>query len=117
MGMVITVKRGDIVLVNLEPVKGSEQGRIRPALIIQNDIGNQHSPTTIIAPITSKRYLKKYPTNIEMNKEESQLDKDSTILLNQIRAIDKSRILKKLSTVSNQILKEVDSGLRVSLNL
>src|SRR3989344_4286865 len=107
----IKIKRGDIVLVNLEPVKGSEQGKIRPALIIQNDVANEYSPTTIIAPITPKVYTKEFPTNVNLSQKESKLEKDSTILLNQIRTIDKSRIIKKISSVDSTIIKKVDSAI------
>jgi len=111
------IKRGEIVLVNLEPVIGSEQGRIRPVLVIQNDISNEFSPTTIIAPITSKVYKKEYPTNVFIPKQNSKLDKDSTILLNQIRTIDKFRIIKKISNLNNFIMKKVDLAIKVSLGL
>jgi len=111
------LKRGEIVLVNLEPVVGSEQGRIRPVLIIQNDVSNEFSPTTIIAPITSKIYEKEYPTNVFISKQDSKLDRDSTILLNQIRTIDKSRIIKKISNLNNFIMKKVDLAIKISLDL
>lgn len=117
IGKMLTIKRGDIVLVDLEPVKGSEQGKIRPALIIQNDISNQFSPTTIIAPITSKIYTKEYPTNVYVSKEESKLDKDSTIMLNQIRTIDKTRIIKKISSLNNYLMKKVELSIKISLSL
>ena len=89
------IERGDIIIVDLEPVKGSEQGGIRPSVIIQNDIGNKYSPTTIIAPITGKKFSKEFPTNVKLLKDDSGLEKDSVILLNQIKTIDKSRIIKK----------------------
>ncbi len=111
------VKRGDIVLVNLDPVKGSEQGKIRPALIIQNDIGNKYSPITIIAPITSKIFTKEFPTNVQIESKYSGLDIDSTILLNQIRAIDKSRIIKKLKKLDNDVMKKVNLAIKISLDL
>lgn len=111
------LKRGDIVLVNLEPVKGSEQGGVRPVLIIQNNISNEYSPITIIAPITSKVYEKDYPTNVFISSQESKLDKNSTILLNQIRAIDKRRILRRLSSLNGLIMKRVNLGLKISLSL
>lgn len=113
----MNIKRGDIVLVNLDPVKGSEQGKIRPALIIQNDIGNEYSPITIIAPITSKIFSKEFPTNVQIKTEESSLEKDSTILLNQIREIDKSRIIKKLKKIDESTIKKVDIAIKVSLDL
>ena len=111
------ILRGDIVLANLEPVIGSEQGSIRPVLIIQNDISNEYSPTTIIAPITSRVYTKEFPTNVYVSKQDSKLDKDSTILLNQIRTIDKSRIIKKLTKLDNTIMNKVDMAIKVSLGL
>src|SRR3990167_2095213 len=91
----VKIRRGEIFLANLEPTKGSEQGWTRPVLIIQNDIGNEYSTTTIIAPITSTVMKKEYPTNVIIKKEDSKMKVDSTILLNQIKAIDNSR-LKKL---------------------
>ncbi|MBU0760599.1 MAG: type II toxin-antitoxin system PemK/MazF family toxin [Nanoarchaeota archaeon] len=111
------IKRGDIVLANLEPVVGSEQGRKRPVLIIQNNIFNEHSPTTIIAPLSTKIYSKKYPTNVEIAPSESGLKIKSTILFNQIRTIDKSRIIKKISRLDEHIMKEVDMAIKISLSL
>ena len=111
------IKRGEVVLVNFDPVKGSEQKGIRPALIIQNNIYNKYSPITIVAPITSKLYKKEYPTNINLLKEDSKLGKDSTILLNQIKTIDKSRIIKKISSLSKEIMDKVDLAIKVSLGL
>jgi len=114
---VIKIERGDVVLADLEPVKGSEQGRIRPVLIIQNDISNKHSPTTIIAPLTSKLYEKEYPTNVGISSEDSGLELDSTILLNQIRTIDRSRIIKTLSKLDESIMRKVDLAIKVSLGI
>lgn len=111
------ILKGDILLVNLEPVVGSEQGRIRPALVIQGDILNKFSPLTIVAPITSKIYSKEFPTNVFVSKKESKLKKDSTILLNQIRAIDKRRIIKKLSSLNIDSIRKVDCALKVSLGM
>lgn len=111
------IRRGDVVVANLDPVVGSEQGRTRPVLIIQNDFGNKFSPTTIAAPITSKIYEKEYPTNILLKKEDSGLNTDSSILLNQIRTIDKSRIIKKIHALSKEIMKKVDLAVRISLDL
>lgn len=113
----VRIKRGDIVLASLEPVVGSEQGSTRPVLIIQNDIGNETSPVTIIAPLTSRIYEKDFPTNVFLPREDSNLDKDSTILLNQIMAIDKSRIVKKLSTLDNFLMSKVDMALKICLAL
>jgi|SRR3989344_1255235 len=111
------MRRGDIFLANLEPVKGSEQGGVRPVLIIQNDKGNQYSPVTIIAAITSKSFEREYPTNVFIPKGDSKLDKDSTILLNQIRTIDKSRMVKKISSLNSFIMKRVDLAIKISLFL
>jgi len=111
------IKRGDIVLVNLEPIKGSEQGGIRPCLIIQNNLGNKYSPTTIIAPITSKKFSREFPTNVNLLKEDSKLDRDSTILLNQIATIDKTRIAKKLGFLDEEIMKKANLAMKVSLDL
>ena len=116
LGMV-NIKRGDIVLVNLDPVVGSEQGKIRPVLIIQNDISNEYSPTTIIAPITSKIYSKEFPTNVQVTSKDSGLEKESTILLNQIRTIDKSRIIRKISKLNEQIMRRVNLAVKASLDL
>jgi len=111
------ILRGDIILVNLEPTIGHEQGRIRPVLIIQNNTSNLYSPITLIAPITSKVYDKEYPTNVFLNKNDSGLDKDSNVLLNQIRAIDKKRIIKKLGFLKEDIMRRVDIAIKVSLGL
>jgi len=108
-------KRGDIFLANLEPTKGSEQGGIRPVLIIQNDISNKHSPVTIISAITSKVFEKEYSTNIFISKEDSGLDKDSTIMLNQIRTIDNSRLIRKIGLLDSFIMNKVDRAIKVSL--
>ena len=109
--------RGDIFLADLEPVKGSEQGGIRPVLIIQNNISNEYSPVTIIAALTSKLFEKEYPTNIFLSKEESNLEKDSTILLNQIRTIDKSRISRKIGSINKYTMSKVDLAINISLDL
>lgn len=111
------IKRGEIVLAGLEPVKGSEQGGIRPVLVIQNDGGNKFSSTTIIAPITSKEFSKEFPTNVAISKQESKLNNDSTVLLNQIRTIDKSRIMKKISSLDIYTMNKVDRAIKVSLSI
>ncbi len=113
----VTIKKGDIFLANLEPVKGSEQGGIRPALIIQNDISNKHSPVTIIAAITSRVYEKEFSTNVSISKKDSGLNKDSTIMLNQLRTIDKSRIIKKVGSLDLYLMNKVDNAIKVSLGL
>lgn len=111
------VKKGDIFLANLEPIKGSEQGGVRPVLIIQNDISNKYSPVAIIATITSKFFEKEFPTNVFLLKKESKLDKDSTILLNQIRTIDKLRLIKKISSLEGYFMEKVNLALKISLGL
>lgn len=111
------VKRGDIVLVGLDPTVGSEQGKTIPALIIQNDIGNEFSPITIVAPITSKIYSKEFPTNVEISPKESGLKERSTILLNQIRAIDKQRIVKILGHLNDRTMIKVNMAIKFSLGL
>ncbi len=115
--VIVKILRGDIFLTNLEPIKGREQGGVRPALIIQNNFSNQFSPLTIIAPITSRVYAKEFPTNVFLSKKESGLDKDSTILFNQIRTIDKARLIKKISSLDNFLLKRIDNALKISLDL
>ena len=111
------ISRGEIVLANLDPVKGSEQGKTRPVLVIQNDTGNKYSPTTIIAPLTSS-YSKIYPTDVEVNSEEKDVDKDSKVMLNQIATIDKERrIEKKLAKLDTNKMKEVDEAIKISLGL
>ena len=113
----VDVKRGEIFLVNLEPVKGREQGGVRPVLIIQNDISNQYSPLTIVAAITSTIKSKKFVTNIPITKNKTGLDKDSIILLNQIKTVDKSRIIKKIGSLDKETMKEVEKALKISLDL
>jgi len=113
----LEIKRGDIVLVDLDPTKGSEQGKTRPALVIQNDIGNKYSPTTIVAPLTSS-YGKVYPVNVEIKAGEAGLKKDSVVLLNQIVTVDiKARIMKKVGKLSEDKMREVDKAIEISLGL
>ncbi len=111
------VKRGDIFYADLSPVVGSEQGGIRPVLIIQNDIGNKHSPTVICAAITSQINKAKLPTHIEIVSEQYSLVKDSVVLLEQVRTIDKRRLREKICKLENSLMEKVDKGLRISLGL
>lgn len=111
------IKRGEIFFVNLNPIKGNEQGGARPCLVIQNDEGNKFSPTTIIAPITSKEFTKEFPTNVSISKGEGGLDKESVVLLNQIKTIDKRRIIKKIGFLNNFLMKKVDEAIKISLAL
>ena len=111
------IQKGDIFLADLNPVRGSEQGNVRPVLIIQNNIANKHSPVVIIAAITSKIFSKEFPTNVYLSKSESKLDKDSTVLLNQIRTVDKSRLIKRISFLEGHIMNEVEGAIKISLDL
>ena len=111
------IKKGDVVLVNLDPVIGSEQGKTRPAIVIQNNIGNEYSPTTIVAPVTTKIFSKQFPTNVELDKTNSPLKEKSTVPLNQIRTIDKSRIIRNYGKLSAKKIKEVDEAIMNSLGL
>lgn len=110
------VKRGDIYYADLSPVVGSEQGGTRPVLIVQNNIGNRHSPTVIIAVLTSKA-KRKLPTHININSGEGNITMDSTVLLEQLRTIDKYRLQKYVGSVSQNIMDQVDRAMLVSLGL
>jgi len=110
-----TIKRGDIYYAKLNPVIGSEQGGTRPVLIISNDIGNKHSPTVIVAAITSQRKPSQ-PTHVEMMGVQG-LEKDSIILLEQIRTLDKTRLSEYQVTLDKQIMQQIDNSLRISLEL
>lgn len=111
------MKRGDIYYADLRPVIGSEQGGIRPVLIVQNDVGNRHSPTIICAAITSKLNKAKLPTHIELSAGRYDMVKDSVILLEQLRTIDKKRLKDKVCHLDEDIMKELNRGLMVSLEL
>ncbi len=111
------VKRGDIFYADLSPVIGSEQGGVRPVLIVQNDIGNKYSPTVIAAAITSQINKAKMPTHIEIGAEEYGLNKDSVILLEQIRTIDKRRLREKTGRLDDALMEKVNDALAVSFGL
>ena len=111
------VKRGDIFYADLSPVVGSEQGGIRPVIIIQNDIGNKYSPTIIVAAITSQINKAKLPTHVEISSEEYGLNKDSVVLLEQIRTVDKKRLKEKIGHMSEKDIQKVDQALLISLGL
>lgn len=113
----MVIRRGDIYYADLRPVIGSEQGGIRPVLIIQNDTGNRHSPTVIVAAITSKMHKAKLPTHIELDSRKYDIVKDSVILLEQLRTIDKARLKDRVCHLDEQILKKVNEALRISLEL
>ncbi|MFP3154494.1 type II toxin-antitoxin system PemK/MazF family toxin [Lachnospiraceae bacterium ZAX-1] len=111
------IRRGDIYYADLRPVVGSEQGGIRPVLIIQNDIGNKHSPTVICAAITSKMNKAKLPTHVELDSGKYAIVKDSVILLEQLRTIDKLRLKDKVCHLDVEVLKKVEKALEISLEL
>lgn len=111
------IKRGDIFYADLSPVVGSEQGGIRPILVVQNDIGNKYSPTIIAAAITSKLTKAKLPTHIELPKDDYKLEKDSVVLLEQIRTLDKTRLKEYISTLSSLKMQEVNRAMLISLGV
>ena len=113
----LLIKRGDIYYADLRPVVGSEQGGVRPVLIIQNDMGNKHSPTVICAAITSKMNKAKLPTHVELNARQYGIVKDSVILLEQVRTLDKARLKEKLGHIDRQTMQKVDQAISVSLGL
>ncbi len=110
--MIDKIKRGEIYMVDLDPVIGSEQGGIRPAVVLQNDVGNTHSPTIIIAPMTSK--LKNLPTHVNV---ENILDLTSQVQLEQIRTIDKKRVFRYLGTLNDKQMERVDKAFKLSMDL
>lgn len=112
-----TVRRGDIYYADLSPVVGSEQGGMRPVLIVQNDTGNKHSPTVIAAAITSQVGKARLPTHIELSGPSCGLSRDSVILLEQIRTIDKSRLREKMGRLDEPVMSAVDSAIAVSFGL
>lgn len=111
------IKRGDIFYADLRPVIGSEQGGIRPVLIVQNDIGNRHSPTVICAAITSKMNKAKLPTHVEIEAKDFGVVKDSVILLEQVRTIDKSRLKEKVCHLGIEIMEKIDDAIEISFGL
>ncbi|AOT71703.1 MULTISPECIES: type II toxin-antitoxin system PemK/MazF family toxin [Geosporobacter] len=111
------VKRGDIFYADLSPVIGSEQGGVRPVLIVQNDVGNKYSPTVIVAAITSQINKAKLPTHLEISATEYGLSKDSVVLLEQIRTIDKKRLREKLGHLDEEMMHKVDEALSISFGL
>ena len=111
------VKRGELYYADLSPVVGSEQGGIRPVLVIQNDIGNKYSPTIIAAAITSKLNKAKLPTHIELSSKEYGLEKDSVILLEQIRIIDKTRLREKIGELNSFKMNQVNRAMMISLGV
>lgn len=115
--MKVQVRRGDIFYADLSPVVGSEQGGVRPVLIIQNDMGNRHSPTVICAAITSRMNKAKLPTHVEIDARKYQIVKNSVILMEQIRTIDKQRLKEFVCRLDREIMGKVDEALKISLEL
>lgn len=113
----VIVKRGDIYYADLSPVVGSEQGGIRPVLIVQNDVGNKFSPTVIAAAITSKINKAKMPTHIELSAKDYGLNKDSVILTEQIRTLDKKRLKERIGKLDGELMDKVDEALSISFGL
>lgn len=111
------MKRGDVFFADLSPVRGSEQGGVRPVLLIQNDLGNRHGSTLIVAAITTQKSKANLPTHITLPKELTGLKRDSMILVEQIRTIDKCRVQEKVCQLSPQKMQEVDHALHISLSL
>jgi mRNA interferase MazF len=114
----VKVRRGEVYFADLNPVTGSEQGGLRPVLVLQNDVGNQHSPTTIVAAITSRIHKARLPTHVRLPKRERDgLTKDSVILLEQLRTVDKQRLCRKVATLDRLQMEEVNEALGISLGL
>ena len=111
------VKRGDIYYADLSPVVGSEQGGVRPVLIVQNDVGNRYSPTVIAAAITSQREKTRLPTHIDLHSEDCGLSRDSVVLLEQIRTIDKRRLKERMGRLDNSSMNQIDRALSISFGL
>ena len=113
----MSIKRGELFWVNLNHGRGSEQKGRRPVLIIQNDIGNEVAPTTIVAPLTTKSFSKEYPTNVNVPRGVGGLNFDSTVLLSQVRTLDKLRLEKKIGALPVSYLKKIDAAIKISLGL
>lgn len=111
------MKRGDVYFADLSPVVGSEQGGVRPVLIIQNDIGNRFSPTVIVSAITAQIQKAKLPTHVEIDAETHGFDRNSVILLEQLRTIDKQRLTDKITHLDEDTMRKVDDALQISLGL
>ena len=115
--MIASVKRGDIYYADLSPVVGSEQGGMRPVLIIQNDVGNRYSPTVIAAAITSRLGKTKLPTHIDIHADRAGLARDSIVLLEQLRTLDKRRLRERMGALDEESMREIDHAIAVSLGL
>jgi len=113
----VQIKRGDIYYADLSPVVGSEQGGVRPVLVIQNDVGNKYSPTTIVSAITSQINKAKLPTHVEISAADYGLNKDSVVLLEQVRTIDKKRFREKIGHFDDDMMDKVDEAIKISFGL
>lgn len=113
----MNVKRGDVYFADLSPVVGSEQGGFRPVLIIQNNIGNRFSPTVIVAAITAQIQKAKLPTHVEIPASADGMERDSVVLLEQIRTLDKQRLTEKITHLDDDLMKRVNDALQISLGL
>lgn len=111
------IRRGDVFYVNLDPTKGSEQAGTRPVLVIQNDVGNEYAHTVIIAPLTTRSFSKLYPTNVNVPARTAGLKENSTVLLSQIRTIDKSRLERRVGRLPPDFMRQVDEAIKASLGL
>lgn len=111
------IKRGDIFYADLSPVVGSEQGGVRPVVILQNDVGNKYSPTTIVAAITSQMNKTKLPTHVKVKAATNDLPNNSVILLEQVRTIDKKRLREKIGKFSSKIMEDIDEAIKISFGL
>jgi len=111
------INRGDVYYADLSTVVGSEQGGVRPVLVVQNDVGNKYSPTVIIAAITSQLSKAKLPTHIELNKDKFHLIKDSVVLLEQIRTLDKRRLKDKICSIDQITMQQIDVAIMISLGI
>ena len=112
-----SVKRGEVFYADLSPVVGSEQGGVRPVLIVQNDVGNLHSPTVIAAAITSRHDKARLPTHIELQSQDCGLSKDSVVLLEQMRTLDKKRLRERMGILDGDLMHRIDEALLISLGL
>lgn len=113
----MSIKRGDLFWADLNPTKGSEQAGRRPVLVIQNDVGNEHSTITIVAPVTSRKFSREFSTAVSLPKGTSGLAMDSTVLLSQIRAIDKIRLEARIGSLSRDLMSKIDRAIKISLAL
>lgn len=113
----MTIKKGDLYFADLSPVIGSEQGGIRPVLVVQNDVGNKHSPTIIVAAITSQMNKAKLPTHVEINAANNGLSRNSVVLMEQLRTIDKKRLKERIGTLDSELIPDVNHALGISLGI